>query len=53
MKLLKTMEGVADRRAAFECVIAIAVPRGPALVYDGRCEGEIADQAKGKERLRL
>jgi XTP/dITP diphosphohydrolase len=47
-KLLKMMEGVADRRAVFECVIAIAVPRGPALVYDGRCEGEVANQAKGK-----
>jgi len=48
MKLLKMMEGVADRRAVFECVIVIAVPRGPALVYDGRCEGEIANQARGK-----
>jgi XTP/dITP diphosphohydrolase len=47
-KLLEMMEGVADRRAVFECVIVIAVPRGPALVYDGRCEGEIAYQAKGK-----
>ena len=48
MKLLRMMEGVADRRAVFECVIVIAVPRGPALVYDGRCEGEIANQARGK-----
>jgi len=48
MKLLEVMQGVADRRAVFECVIVIAVPRGPALVYDGRCEGEIADQARGK-----
>ena len=48
MKLLKMMEGVADRRAVFECVIVIAVPRGPALVYDGRCEGEIAGEARGR-----
>ena len=48
MKLLEVMEGVADRRAVFECVIVIAVPRGPALVYDGKCEGEIADQGRGK-----
>jgi XTP/dITP diphosphohydrolase len=47
-KLLKMMEGVADRKAVFECVIVIAVPRGPALVYDGRCEGEIAYQTKGE-----
>ena len=47
MKLLEMMDGVSDRRAVFECVIVIAVPRGPALVYDGRCEGEIARQAMG------
>jgi XTP/dITP diphosphohydrolase len=47
-KLLKAMEGVGDRRAAFECVIAIAVPRGPALLYSGRCEGEIASDPSGK-----
>lgn len=46
-KLLKLLTGVTDRRAVFECVIVIAVPRGPALVYDGRCEGEIAYQARG------
>jgi XTP/dITP diphosphohydrolase len=39
---------VKDRRAAFECVIAIAVPRGPALVYSGRCEGKIAMERSGK-----
>ncbi len=48
LKLLKAMEGVSDRRAAFECVIALAVPRGPALVYGGRCEGEIARDRTGK-----
>ncbi|MCU0595046.1 MAG: XTP/dITP diphosphatase [Desulfobacterota bacterium] len=46
-KLLKAMEGVSNRRAAFECVIAIAVPRGPALIYEGRCEGEIATEPSG------
>jgi len=46
-KLLKAMEGVKDRRAAFECVIAIAVPRGPALIYEGRCEGEITRAPRG------
>jgi XTP/dITP diphosphohydrolase len=48
-KLLKAMEDKADRRAAFECVIAIAVPRGPALIYNGRCEGEIAREQRGKD----
>jgi XTP/dITP diphosphohydrolase len=46
-KLLKAMEAVSDRRAAFECVIAIAVPRGPALIYEGRCEGEITRDPSG------
>ena len=46
-KLLRAMEAVSDRRAAFECVIAIAVPRGPALVYEGRCEGEITRDPSG------
>ncbi len=48
LKVLKAMEGVSDRRAAFECVIAIAVPRGPALIYGGRCEGEITGDRTGK-----
>jgi XTP/dITP diphosphohydrolase len=42
------MEGVSDRRAAFECVIAISVPRGPALIYEGRCEGEITRDPRGE-----
>ena len=46
-KLLKEMAGIENRSAAFECVISIAVPTGPALTYEGRCEGIIAKQAKG------
>ena len=48
LKLLNAMEGESERRASFECVIAIAVPRGPALIYEGRCEGEIARERIGK-----
>jgi XTP/dITP diphosphohydrolase len=47
-KLLTALEGAADRRAAFECVISIAVPTGPALTYDGRCEGEILKTPAGE-----
>jgi len=47
-KLLDAMNGVTDRKAAFECVIAIAVPRGPALIYDGRCDGEITHEMRGE-----
>lgn len=46
-KLLREMEGIENRAAAFECVISIAVPAGPALTYEGRCEGIIAKHAKG------
>ncbi len=48
MKLLQEMEGKFNRRAAFECVISIAVPAGPALTYEARCEGLIAEQPAGK-----
>jgi XTP/dITP diphosphohydrolase len=47
-KLLEAMAGVSHRKAAFECVLSIAVPQGPALVYEGRCEGEIALTPKGE-----
>jgi len=46
-KLLKAMEGKRNRKAAFECVISIAVPAGPALTYEGRCEGEITETQRG------
>lgn len=46
-KLLDNMENIDDRRAAFECIISIAVPGGSALTYEGRCEGEITRQPAG------
>ncbi len=47
-RLLREMGGVEERQAAFECVISIAVPSGPALTYEGRCEGEISLEIKGE-----
>jgi len=47
-KLLEAMQGVSNRKAAFECVLAIAVPRGPALIYEGHCEGEITNELQGE-----
>lgn len=47
VKLLKELEGVSDRRAAFVCVLSLAVPTGPALTYEGRCEGEIIHEPRG------
>ena len=48
-KLLAALDGKDDRKAAFECFIAIAVPRGPALIYDGHCEGEITLEQRGEK----
>ncbi|MBW1813569.1 MAG: XTP/dITP diphosphatase [Deltaproteobacteria bacterium] len=46
-KLLEDLKDESNRKAAFECVISIAVPPGPALTYEGLCEGLIADQPSG------
>lgn len=47
-KLLAAMQGETNRKAAFECVISIAVPSGPALTYEGRCEGRITEEVQGE-----
>ncbi len=47
-KLLKEMEGISDRKAAFECVISLAVPTGPALTYEATCSGIIAEEPAGR-----
>jgi XTP/dITP diphosphohydrolase len=46
-KLLHEMKGKTNRKAAFQCVISIAVPSGPALSYEAKCEGEITTEPKG------
>lgn len=46
-KLLAALGNQTNRSAAFECVISIAVPTGPALTYEGRCEGMIAHAPAG------
>ena len=48
-KLLQQMHNLQNRKAAFVCVISIAVPGGPALTYEGRCEGEITKEPSGKD----
>ena len=47
LKLLEEMQGKSNRRAAFECVISIAVPTGPALTYEARCQGLITESPAG------
>jgi XTP/dITP diphosphohydrolase len=48
-KLLQELESAENRNAAFACVIAIAVPWDPALVYEGRCEGVIMKEGVGSQ----
>ncbi len=47
-KLLAELKGKTNRRAAFECVISIAAPTGPALTYEARCEGSITEEPAGE-----
>jgi XTP/dITP diphosphohydrolase len=47
-KLLAEMKGKKDRKAVFECVISVAVPGGPALTYEARCEGLITEKSAGQ-----
>ena len=47
LKLLEEMKGKSNRNAAFECVISIAVPTGPALTYEARCHGLITERPAG------
>ncbi len=46
-KLLLAMQGQTNRNASFECVLSLAVPAGPALTYEGRCEGVITEAPAG------
>jgi XTP/dITP diphosphohydrolase len=41
------MQGKSNRGAAFECVISLAVPTGPALTYEAHCQGLIAESPAG------
>lgn len=47
-KVLSDMKGKNNRKAFFQCVISIAVPRGAALTYEGTCRGEITNQPAGE-----
>lgn len=46
-KLLRELKGEKNRKAAFVCVLSIAVPSGPALTYEASCEGTILDKPRG------
>jgi XTP/dITP diphosphohydrolase len=42
------MVGQTNRRAIFECVICIALPSGPALRYQARCQGLLTEKPVGE-----
>lgn len=46
-KLLQELHGKKNRQAHFQCVLSIAVPSGPALTYEGRCDGVILNEKRG------
>lgn len=48
-KLLKELEKAPNRRARFRCVIALSSSDGKAKTVDGRCEGVIAHEERGKQ----
>jgi XTP/dITP diphosphohydrolase len=47
LKLLEKMKGVSNRKAAFHCVLSVAVPSGPALTYEAQCHGIITESFQG------
>ncbi len=47
-KLLGEMTGQGNRSAHFVCVLSLATPSGPALTWEGRCDGEIIAERRGE-----
>lgn len=47
LKLLEELGNSENRSAHFQCVLSLAVPTGPALTYEARCEGLITRQPSG------
>lgn len=46
-KLLNELGSETNRSAQFVCVLSIAVPSGPALTYEGTCDGTILTEKRG------
>ncbi|MBI5844468.1 MAG: XTP/dITP diphosphatase [Deltaproteobacteria bacterium] len=47
-RLLEALKDVADRRAAFMCVAALALPDGSVHTWEGRVEGLILESPEGE-----
>lgn len=48
-KLLRELEGIADRTARFRCVAALSDPYGHAETVSGSCPGRIIEALRGTE----
>ncbi|MDQ6958137.1 MAG: XTP/dITP diphosphatase [Mariprofundaceae bacterium] len=46
-KLLRELNGVANRKAYFACSIHVAFPNGPCITAEGRVDGEILERKDG------
>lgn len=46
-KLLRELDGAADRSAVFRTVVVVAYPDGTELVVDGECPGSITTEERG------
>jgi XTP/dITP diphosphohydrolase len=46
-KLLRSLSGIANRKARFCCILSLAVPSGPALTYEATCDGIIEEAPRG------
>ncbi len=46
-RLLRELDGVADRRARFRTVVALAFPDGDYVTAEGSIEGRIAEERRG------
>jgi XTP/dITP diphosphohydrolase len=46
-KLLTEVEGSADRRVAYVCVIALVTEDGAETTFEGRCKGTLAKEPRG------
>jgi XTP/dITP diphosphohydrolase len=47
-KLVEALAGEERRGASFRCAVALVVPGGPEAVFEGRCDGRIALEPRGR-----
>jgi XTP/dITP diphosphohydrolase len=47
-RLLEQLEGAADRSVAYVCVIGLITADGREELYEGRCEGVLAERPRGQ-----